>query len=277
MKLPPPKHSIANTIDQWFEDNREDGHRPHMGASLIGEKCERKLWLIFRWAMDEQFPGRILRLFERGQEEELKVVRNLERIGFELKHTGDDQYRVNLGSHVSGSIDGIIVNGMKKQHILEIKTHSKKSFDKLEKEGVFKSKPLHWFQMQVYMYGTGIDRALYYSVCKDDDRIYTERVKLDAEVAEHCIERAQRIATQDELPPPITTNKTWWECKFCNFHGFCHGEEKITNKNCRTCALSTSKDDSTWFCEKHLDSIPENTQPYGCDSHEMHDHLREEK
>ena len=84
------------------------------------------------------------------------------------------------------------------------------------------------------------------------------------------------IATQDELPAPITTNKTWWECKFCNFHSFCHGSEEITNKNCRTCAYSTSMDDSTWFCEKYKDEIPEDTQKSGCEKYEVHDHLIKE-
>lgn len=281
MKIPEPKHSISNSIDKWFEDNVNDGKRFHMGASLIGEKCERKLWMIFRFCKDEEFPGRILRLFERGQDEELKVVRNLERIGCTLEHTGEDQYRVNLGSHVSGSLDGIITSGLqgapKSKHILEIKTHSKKSFDSLVKDGVLKSKPLHYVQMQTYMYGTGIDRALYYAVCKDDDRIYTERFELDVETAEYAIERAQRIATQDELPPPITTNKTWWECKFCNFNGFCHQDEEITNKNCRTCAYSTAKEDSTWFCEKHESTIPEENQVEGCEKYEKHYHLVKDK
>ena len=171
----------------------------------------------------------------------------------------------------------VVHTGQKSAYILEIKTHSKKSFDSMVKEGVFKSKPLHYVQMQVYMYGTGIDRALYYAVCKDDDRIYTERFKLDTEFAEYAIERGQRIAMQDELPPPITTNKSWWECKFCNFYDFCHGSDEITNKNCRTCAYSTAMDDSTWYCEKHLDEIPESTQPHGCEKYEKHDHLIKEK
>ena len=36
-------------------------------------------------------------------------------------------------------------------HVLEFKTHNSKSFAKLEKEGVQKSNPMHYAQMQVYM------------------------------------------------------------------------------------------------------------------------------
>lgn len=29
---------------------REDGLRKHLGASVIGESCQRKIWFAFRWA-----------------------------------------------------------------------------------------------------------------------------------------------------------------------------------------------------------------------------------
>ncbi len=51
--------------------------------------------------------------------------------------------------------------------------------------------------MQLYMHSTGIDRALYYAVCKNDDQIYTERVKYDKEVAQKYIDRSVRIIARD--------------------------------------------------------------------------------
>lgn len=265
---------IEDKIDRWFEEDRKNkSTRYHMGASGIGDKCERKIWLQFRWAKDEDFPGRVLRLFERGQEEESKVVRNLERIGFKVENTEDDQYFVDLGSHVGGSLDGIITEGLSERAVLEIKTHSKKSFDDLKKHGVRISKPLHAAQMSTYCYATGINIALYYAVCKDDDRIYTELFHLDVEEAERIIERAKRIATQDEMPVPLSTNPSWYECRFCNFHGFCHGDEKIEAKSCRTCGYSTAMEDGTWFCEKHSGPIENEWQGKGCKGFEIHDHL----
>ena len=173
MKIPEAKHTIAALIDAAHEKRREEheqAFRPHMGASTLGEKCDRKLWLAFRWAVREQFPGRILRVFRRGNREEETVVEDLRAIGMKVRATGGEQTRVKFGSHVSGSIDGIITSGVpdapKKAHVLEIKTHSKKSWEAVEKDGVEKSQPKHWVQMQVYMHGTGIDRALYVAVCK---------------------------------------------------------------------------------------------------------------
>lgn len=44
--------------------------------------------------------------------------------------------------------------------------------------------------------------------------------------------------------------------------------------NCRTCAHSTAKQDSTWRCERHeVDGIPVEFQREGCDSHVLHPDL----
>jgi hypothetical protein len=271
MKLPEANYSIQNLIDKHHESQAEKP-RGHMGCSLLGHPCERWLWLSFRWAVREQFEGRILRLFRRGQMEEDTIIRDLRAIGIDIRSS---QQRVNFGSHVSGSLDGIIETGVpeapKKRHVAEFKTHSKKSFDDLVKLGVEKSKPMHWVQMQVYMHGTGIDRALYLAVCKDDDRIYTERVKYDQAVAERYIERGKRIALADRIPEPLSADPTWYQCRFCPAHSFCHKAEPTKHANCRTCAHSTAMADSTWRCERHeADNIPVEFQHEGCDDHIIH-------
>lgn len=277
MKIPEPDNSITALIDKYHE-SKQEGPRPHLGASMLGHPCDRWLWLSFRWAVQEKFPGRILRLFRRGQMEEATIVSDLRAIGMDVRGTTGAQQRVDFGSHVSGSMDGIIEHGVpeapKARHVVEFKTHSKKSFDDLEKHGVEKSKPQHFGQMQVYMHGTDIDRALYVAVCKDDDRIYTERVKYDKAMAEKLVERGQRIALADRMPEPISSDPSWYQCKFCDAHEFCHSTKTTKHVNCRTCAHSTAKDDSTWRCERHdADGIPVEFQRQACDSHVLHPDL----
>jgi hypothetical protein len=271
MKLPEPMYTISSLIDQYHESQAEKP-RPHMGCSLLGHPCDRWLWLSFRWAVREKFEGRMLRLFRRGHMEEATIIRDLRAIGIDIRSS---QQRVAFGSHVSGSLDGVIQSGVpeapNKRHVAEFKTHSKKSFDDLIKQGVEKSKPMHFIQMQVYMHGTSIDRALYLAVCKDDDRIYTERVRYDKEVAEKAIERGQRIALADRMPEPLSADPSWYQCKFCPAHAFCHKAEPTKFANCRTCAHSTAMADSTWRCERHeADNIPVDFQHNGCDDHIIH-------
>lgn len=276
MKIPEANHSIQVLIDKHHESQAEPP-RPHMGCSQLGHPCDRWLWLSFRWAVQPQFPGRILRLFRRGQNEEPTIVSDLRAIGMDVR-TSKQQARVDFGAHVSGSIDAIIESGVpeapKKRHVAEFKTHSSKSFADLEKNGVEKSKPEHFVQMQLYMHGTEIDRALYVAVCKDDDRIYTERVRYDKEMAEKFIRRGHYLATSDRMPPPISTDPSWYQCKFCDAHEFCHETKTTKHVNCRTCAHSTAKEDSTWRCERHeADGIPVEFQRQACDSHVLHPDL----
>ena len=273
MKL---EYTIDALIDKHHESIQE-APRPHMGASVLGHPCDRWLWLSFRMAVIEKFPGRILRLFRRGHEEEFKVVSDLRAIGLNVQKTGTNQSRVDFGCHVSGSVDGIIESGVPEapnaKHVLEIKTHSKKSFDDVVKNGVEKSKPMHHVQMQMYMHGTKLDRALYVAVCKDDDRIYTERVKLDKDVAQKGIDRGHRIVQSDRMPPPLSTDPTWYECRFCAAHEFCHKTQLTKEVNCRTCTNSTARPDSTWHCEQYDVSLDFENQKNGCDAHVLHPDL----
>ena len=269
-------NDIQTLIDNAHE-SKPDLPRAHMGASALGHPCDRWLWLSFRWAVQQKFTGRILRLFRRGQNEEATIVSDLRAIGMDVRKDSS-QHQVDFKSHVSGSLDAIINSGVpeapKSKHIAEFKTHSKKSFDALVKDGVEKSKPEHYIQMQVYMAGTKIDRALYVSVCKDDDRIYTERVRYDKAIAEKAIARGQRIALADRMPEPISADPSWYQCKFCPAHEFCHKTKTTKHVNCRTCAHSTAKENSTWRCERHdADNIPVDYQRTGCESHVLHPDL----
>ena len=199
-----PDVTIQQLIDSAHSDKQEPP-RPHYGCSMAGRKCDRQLWLAHRWAVVEQFPGRILRLFRRGHNEEHTVVADLEAIGCTIT---DRQSRVVFSAHVSGSVDGVIIGvpgAPMSKHLLEIKTASKKQFDKIAKEGVQKAKPEHYVQQQLYMLGSHsaktwiggpppkLKRSLYVVICKDDDRMHTERVRFDREFAE--LQRTEQLAS----------------------------------------------------------------------------------
>lgn len=279
--IPEPENTIANAIDRAHERTQERP-RPHLGGSMLGHHCDRWLWLSFRWAVIEKFNGRILRLFRRGHNEEFSVIADLKAAMVDvIEPPTGTQFRVDFGWHVSGSLDGKINRGLpespEKRHILEIKTHAKKSFDDLLKKGVEQSKPMHFIQMQVYMHGIGIDRALYYAVCKDDDRLYTERVRYDKEVAEKYIARGHRIVQSERMPEPCSADPTWYQCKFCPAHSFCHDAQPIKEANCRTCAHSTpiwsEGNGSQWHCARWSDIIPTEHQYKGCRDHVIHPDL----
>ncbi len=264
-----PPNRLIEMIDEAYASKKE---RPrfYLGASAIGHECERKLWFNFRFMGLESFSGRMLRLFARGQREEDYAIGNLRAAGCEVQETDPNTGRqfAFLSGGFGGSCDGIILSGVPeapdKPHVLEIKTHSKKSFDDLVANGVEKSKPQHYVQMQVYMAAFDIDRALYYAVCKDDDRLHIERVKHDQQVSKWAVERAQRIIYDNRIPPPLSTDPTWYQCKFCSAHAACHRKEPAP-KNCRTCQHGSMKIDGEWNCAKWGADVPEDAQLEGCD------------
>ena len=275
MKIPEKNNTTANAIYKYYE-SRKDSPRYHLGASLIGHDCDRYLWYTFRWCYNPEFGGRMLKLFQRGQDEEARIVSDLRAIGCKVSEINPDttkQWRVSFSAHFSGSCDGIIESGLpeapKKRHVLEIKTHNKKSFDDLEKKGVHESKPTHYAQMQVYMFGLKIDRAFYFAVCKDDDRIYTERVRYDPDVANRLVNRAGKIIDDPEPPVKLSENPTWYQCKMCSAYDLCHGSKKTTQVNCRTCAHSTPTSEG-WHCAIYDGLIPNDFQEKGCRAHVLH-------
>lgn len=75
---------ILEDVDQYCVDTYDGGHRWHLGASLIGDECKRKLWYIFRWCKHEKTTGRQQRLFNRGHREEFRFIEWLEGIGFKI-------------------------------------------------------------------------------------------------------------------------------------------------------------------------------------------------
>lgn len=274
-------NDLAKKIYAALQDkSRSETPRLHLGASIIGEKCERKIWLSFRHAYKTEFDGRILRLFRRGKEEEKNAIADIRAAGVAVREfsRNGQQYEFKDG-HFAGSADGIIMGGMRALggndgvHVLEIKTHSKKSFDDLVANGVKKSKPTHWAQCQSYMLAFGFLYALYMAICKDDDRIHFEVIELDNDAAQSLKEKAHRIATSNDMPPPLSKDPSWWQCKMCNFHRFCH-VEKLTNvAHCRTCAKSEPHRDGSFFCHQWNDEIPAQHQLAGCNNHVLHTDL----
>jgi hypothetical protein len=271
--------ALTNAIYAGLADV-EEKPRGHLGASVIGHYCDRWIWLSFRWAITSEFDGRMRRLFRRGHLEEDQVVKDLRKAGmtvFDADPSSGRQFNIKDG-HFGGSMDGIIKSGVPgnelNQHLLEIKTHSTKSFDDVVKNGVAKAKPQHYAQMQVYMFATGIKQAVYLAVCKNDDRLYTEIVSFNYDSGQKLIEKAQRLIAADRMPEPISSDPTWYQCKFCDAHAFCHESRLAKNVNCRTCAHSTAVRDGTWHCSRWNSTIPsEDHQIKGCDDHVLHPDL----
>lgn len=263
--------ATLEAIEQAVVASADDGLRPHLGASLIGRPCDRDLWYRFRWAKRASFDGRMLRLFARGQREEDVFADLLRAAGINIvqadPNTGE-QYRFGTG-HFGGSMDAACVglpDAPHTWHVVEMKTHGLKSFNDLAAKGVKDAKPEHWAQMQCYMAWTGMERALYMAVCKDDDRLHLERIDYDKDAAARLFDRAQRIIESAEPPAGISDKPDYYICKMCDYSDHCHGEA-VPLPTCRSCAHVTPVADGQWYCERNSKTLDVAAQKAACQGH----------
>lgn len=273
----------SETVKQIYAAYKQRGDaepaRGYLGASIIGHSCERYLWYCFRQATKPDISGRAYRIFSTGDHEEARLVADLRAIGCEVydrdPNTGEQFEITDLGGHFSGHMDGCalgVPEAPKTWHVLEFKTHNNKSFTKLKKEGVQKSKPQHYAQMQAYMHKTGLTRALYLAVNKDTDEIYAERVRYDKAFAEGLMARAERIITSTNPPERIASRPDWYECSWCDAKEVCWGGDKalpVASISCRQCCFATPRMDgkARWICEKHARALSPLDQDRACDDH----------
>lgn len=249
--------------------------RTYMGMSGMGDVCERRIWLRFRWAYTEKFSAETLCNFEDGHRTEDLVIKRLRLAGFEVISHGEDGRQlahVDFGGHYRGNMDGLIAglpNAPVKQHVLEVKCTNEESYRKLlklietlgEKQALRAWKPEYYAQAQSYMHYQGTDRH-YTVVATPGGRDFTGlRTEYDAVEALKVRARAERLIFSDK--PPEKLMATHFICRMCSMHGMCHGKEPA-QRNCRTCLHVTPMPDGTWHCAK-WDKILDDQS--GCDAH----------
>jgi len=272
---------ILMDIDDYCVKTYNDGHRNHLGASLIGHECSRYLWNVFRWLLAEEFDGRILRLFQRGHLEEARFTEYLVGIGAEVvefqpdaegnANKGEQQYRIKaVMGHFGGSLDGQIMlpekYGIPFAFLGEYKTKGTgRGFVKLRENGVKLEAPQHYVQMSMYGRAYGYKYAVYMCVNKNDDDLIVEVVELDWTLGEEIERKAYDIITAQTPPEKISTTPAFHKCKMCNFSGVCFSGDDV-EVNCRSCVNASATENATWTCSLH-GVIPPDFIKDGCDKH----------
>jgi hypothetical protein len=255
-------NEIRKAIDKHYADTSyAQPFREHLGASIIGNACDRQIWYSFRWARKIKHQGRIVRLFSRGHHEEPRFAEQLEALKATISLIDPDtgkQWRFEAhDGHFAGSCDGMITGlerfGLIGPGVLEFKTHNDKSFKALQTKGMLTSKPVHYAQTQVYMHYFRKQWALYGAVNKNDDELHFEVAPYRQEIAEHLIARAEAIIAMPSPPRRISENPAWWECKWCDFY------------DCRTCPASYPSANGAWSCSRFAAIIPPDFAQVGCD------------
>lgn len=280
--LPKKTATVLAIFDMHKKKGDAEPQRGYLGASIVGDECDYRLWATFRGAISEDMPGRIFRLLETGDFVETRLIRELREIGCTV-HDRDEkgeQFAVSAhGGHFSGHLDAVvegIPEAPKTPHLLETKTANDKYFAEIEKKGVKEAKPQHYAQMQTYMGLMGLKRALYLVVNKNTDDLYGERVEFDREAFEKLMARAKRLIESPQAPPRLAGARAdFYKCKFCPGHSLCWPAPDATaavpikgGVTCRTCCHATADTEKGgWRCERFGTAIEDTAVGAKCPAH----------
>lgn len=271
---------IKTAIDDYCAVAYDDGHRTHLGASLIGRECSRYLWYVFRWVYRKKHTGQQQRLLNRGHLEEARFIEWFRAIGGTVSDVDMDaplndklehpQHRISAcHGHFGGSLDAMLTlpenfGGMPIAFINEYKTHNTKSFSKLVNDGGVKvTKYEHFCQMSMYGRKKGYHYGCYAAINKNDDDIYIEIVELDWALAERLELKAEKIIFSPTPPPKLSEAITFTACTYCDMREVCHKGQEY-EKNCRSCIHAVPAQDKQWGCKKWNALIPKEAIPQGC-------------
>jgi hypothetical protein len=225
--------------------SRRQSQRRYLGASSLGDSCERRIQL--NWIRAQGLPhapepsdgGRIepqtQRIFDIGHNLEDLAIRWLKEAGFTLKTRGRDGEQIGFMTakdRFGGHCDGVLMAGpaaMAYPALFEHKSLNRRNWQDVAKKGVTVAKPVYAAQLALYQSYLNLPNpALFMATNKDNAELYFELVQFNGKLAQESSDRAVRIikATDagDLLPKPFAQadNMT---CRSCGWRGFCWGTE----------------------------------------------------
>lgn len=237
--------------------------RQYLGMSQLNHSCPRYLWYYFRWCFNVYIEKRLQRIYDRGNLEEERVIRDLNVAGCQVTDRQTTLY--GFMGHVLGHSDGVvhaIPDAPKTPHLLEIKTMKNSKFNELKKKGMKEANKIYWGQAHTYMGELGLKRAVFIVTNKDTEERYYERVHFDKNLYNDLNDRAMDIIVA-EIPPPKIGSADWFECKWCDAKEVCHFGKKHF-LSCRTCTKVEIRPEGKWYCTKHKHNLGKFAQMEKC-------------
>jgi hypothetical protein len=275
-----PKSPEQEVVDKIYEsiklqDSKTETYLGRLGSSSIGDSCTRAVFLSWRAYEASDFGGRMLRVFGTGHWQEARIVEDLRRAGYKVwdKDEAGNQFEyIDPTGHFISKVDGVLKGYpgcVEKAHVLEIKTHNKSSFASLLKYKVQVSKPVHYTQVQSSMMLSGMNRAVYVAVCKDDEQIYVERIKEDKVAQLGIAKRIETLLNATLKPAGISEDPLNSKlCMFCSVKQVCAGVVS-PQRTCRSCRASCAVEGGNWRCELKDKLLTKDEQRAACEHYEV--------
>lgn len=233
--IDPVREAVVAHIDAALQKNRKSQPpRKYLGASRIGEECDRKLaYEYHHTAKDEgsDFSGKTLRIFDMGHDGEERMAEYLQLAGFQLQtHVDGKQIAISdAEGKFKGHLDGYIhggpdIPGLKYPCLWENKALGDKSWNDANKKGIKASKPVYYAQVQVYMGYKDLESCLFTCLNRDTGEIYVELVRFNSRDCQDYIDKVVRLVKTEapEEAVKISRDPSDFRCKFCDYRQRCH-------------------------------------------------------
>ena len=176
---------IINTIDEYLKSRPKDKRARNCFHPSSLHKSAKELYHHYLEGDNNQdFPPRILRIFENGDAVHDRLQTYLEKAGVLLQAEVPIE---NEEYEIIGHTDGILeISGVK--GILEIKSMNANTF-----YSTYEPKPEHIIQINIYMFATGIKRGCLLYECKDDQALKEFYVMQDKSILDPILDKIRYV------------------------------------------------------------------------------------
>jgi hypothetical protein len=215
---------LTHIIDNSLADKDEEA-RGYIGASSIGNPCERKIWYGLKKIRGESLPVSIRRTFDIGKKLESLILDYLEEAGLLLVRSSQNlAYRSVEVPELQGHADAKWLREFPHNSaIIEIKTAKDSSFRVFQKAGLKKWYPVYYAQVQTYMGMSGTKEAYVLALNKDTSELHDEHIGFDEDYYQELCDKAARIAKARTAPDKINNSPLYFVCRSCQYKSICHG------------------------------------------------------
>ena len=257
---------LEKQIDEAGKPLQPTDDRSYFGASGH-HPCERNLYYKAKGTPRKPIEARVYRIFQQGHDIEeqtinlLKLIPNL--MVEEIDRETGRQFQVSfLGGHIKGHFDGRIRSeyyfSETSRKLLEIKSANDKNFKLFQSKGVRATNETYYAQSQIYMHGTqneetwkdhSLTQCLFVIFNKNTAELHIELIDYSPSEAELYLISFENALTNRELPPRISENPNWYQCKFCDFKEYCFEDKPIEITKPRQCKhTQPNKTSGGWYC-----------------------------
>lgn len=179
------------------------------------------------------------RAFEEGNIHEASILRwaaeNLPGAPYVI-HDEQKEVSIFYGERelLRGHIDGLATNNAGETVLVEAKALARRSFEEIRKNGLKQAHPQYFLQVQLYLYGLGLERGYLIARNKETPKTrywdhHFEEVIFDKEYVEAELERLNelldKIELNEEIPAPFNPENDW-QCRlpWCPYVNICYPE-----------------------------------------------------